>query len=294
MSARVEVSEIEPPADPRETGIARAQFELVIRRAIELSFLEGEARDQLSEDEVVRIAAELGLSARHARQALYELPELDSERSIFEKYFGASVLTASRAVPGDAHVTLRRLEDYLTTREYQQIVRRREGRVLFMPAEDTISYLARGLLRPSHRFQLARSRRVALTARPLDAGHTHVQIATDMGDQRRGAIRNAVVGGTLGGLVLGGVGAALVAVNVPDPAASIAGVVALAGGLGASISATVSLAGARFRARMAAARLELEGLLDRAERGDSLEPPPAPWRRRLQLRMSGQTSADKP
>ena len=39
------------------------------------------------------------------------------------------------------------------------------------------------------------------------------------------------------------------------------------------------------------ARVELEGLLDRAERGEPLEPPPAPWRKRLQMRMLGHLGA---
>jgi hypothetical protein len=281
---------------PQETGkgIARRQFEDVIRRAVELSLLESDAEDQLSEHEVVRIATELGLSEKHARQALYELPELESDPSMFEKYFGASVLTASRSVPGDAAITLRRIEDYLSTREYLQAVRRRHGRVLFMPAEDTISYLARGLLRPSHRFQLARSRRVALIARPLDAGTTHVQIATDMGEQRKSGIRSGIGFGAFGGMVVGAAAAGLATtLQLPDPVQTVASIAAFAGGLGASVSASVAISGARFRARMAAARLELEGLLDRAERGDALEPPPAPWRRRLQLKMLGPRATNR-
>jgi hypothetical protein len=58
--------------------------------------------------------------------------------------------------------------------------------------------------------------------------------------------------------------------------------------MGASIWATLKWSASRFKTRMAAAKLELDGLLDRAERGDRLEPPPAPWRRRLQLKMTGQ------
>lgn len=278
----------ENPGPASGKAIARLQLEEVIRRAVELSLVESDTEEQLSEQEVVRIATELGLSPRHVRQALYELPELDSEPSRFEKYFGASVITASRAVPGDAAITLRRLEDYLSTREYQQVVRRRHGKVLFMPAEDTISYLARGLLRPSHRFQLARSRRVVLTARPLDTGSTHVQLATDLGEQRKSAIRRGVVAGGIGGAFIGGVAAAVtVGIGLPDVIGAIAPIAAFAGGMGASVSTALKVSGSRFRARMAAARLELDGLLDRAERGDPLEPPAPPWRRRLQLRFGG-------
>ncbi len=280
------MSSADLPAESTGKAIARPDFEAVIRRAVELSLQDADAQERLSEDEVIRIATELGLSAKHARQALYELPELDSERSVFERQFGPAVLVASRAVPGDAQNTLRRLEDYLHTGEYLQVVRRQQGRLLLMPAEDTISLLARGLLRPRHRFQLSRSRRVALTARPLDTTTTHVQIATDMSEQRQSSVRNGVAAGTLGGIIVAGTAAGLVGIHVPDAAAPVAAIAAAIGGLAASISSAVSVTGARFKKRMAAARLELDGLLDRAERGEALEPPPAPWRRRLQLKMA--------
>lgn len=282
------MSSAETPGPGPGKAIARFQLEEVIRRAVELSLVEADAEEQLSEQEVVRIATELGLTPRHVLQALYELPELESEPSRFEKYFGPSVLTASRAVPGDAHITLRRLEDYLSTREYQQVVRRRHGKVLFMPADDTISYLARGLLRPRHRFQLARSRRVVLAARPLDSGNTHVQLATDLGEQRRSAVRRGFAAGGIGGVLVGGAAAALATgLQLPEVFGAVAPLAAFAGGFGATISAALRVSGSRFRARMDAARLELDGLLDRAERGDSLEPPAPPWRRRLQLRFGG-------
>jgi hypothetical protein len=278
------VSESQDPSK----NIGRQEFEVVIRRAAELAMREGESEEQLSEEEVLRIGSELGLSARHVQQALYELPELESEPSALSGYYGPSVVVASRLIPGDADLTIRRLEDYLSTREYLQLVRRKQGRLIFQPAEDTISLLARGLLRPSSRFQLARSRKVVLTARPLEEGSSHVQIATDMGEQRGSAIRTGVIAGSFCGLATGLTGAAAIALTM-DPgittaAAAVASVVgASAGGLWIGVKASA----AGFRKRLAVARQELDGLLDRAERGDRLEPPPAPWRHRLELKMLG-------
>jgi len=278
----------EPTPPIRGRSIEKRELQAVIRRAAELSFSESEGDERLSEDELVRIAAELGLAPHLARQALYELPELESEPSMFEGPFGAAVITGSRLIPGDAERALARLEDYLTTREYLQITRRGGSRTLFTPADDTISYLARGLLRPRHRFQLARARRVAVTSRHVDAGTTHVQIATDMADQRRGSIRGSIAAGTIVGLGVGGLGSLVVAgVGLPETATVAALILALGSGIAGSVAAAVKLGGARFRTRMAAAKLELDGLLDRAERGERLDPPPAPWRRRLQLSMLG-------
>lgn len=279
---------------PEPTGeklIPRHEFEAVIRRAAELAMSEGEGEEHFSEVEVVRIAAELGLSPRHVQQALYELPALESTPSALSGTFGPSVVAASRVVPGDADLTVRRLEEYLSTREYLQLVRRKEGRLIFQPAEDTISLLARGLLRPSSRFHLARSQKVVLSARALDAGRTHVQIEADLEDQRRSAVRTGIGVGASGGLMaaITGVGIVAAAAGGLEPTAAAGGLIlaSLLGGPAAGAWVGLKATASGFRKRVAAARLELDGLLDRAERGDRLEPPPAPWRRRLELKMLG-------
>jgi hypothetical protein len=280
----------EPAAADAEanTSIARSDLESVIRRAVDLSLAEHDGEERLTEDEVVRVATELGLPERLARQALYEMPALDAAPSAFTSTFGTAIVAASRCVPGDALRVRDRIEDYLGGHEYLRLLRRRSGRLHFVPAEDTLSSLARGLLRPRSRYHLARARRVVLDVRPLDDQSSHVQIATDFTEQRRSAIQSAFVGGTfvaavgagLGALVAHGLTAFAVPSNLPE-------IVGAAGGFGASMWGAVKYAGYRFRSRMLEAKTELDGLLDRAEHGDRLEPPPAPWRRRLQQRMQG-------
>lgn len=278
---------------PEPTGeklIARHHFEAVIRRAAELAMSEGEGEEEhFSQAEVVRIASELGLAPRHVRQALHELPALESPPSAFAGYFGSSVVSASRFVPGDADLTVRRLEEYLATREYLQLVRRKQGRLIFQPAEDTISLLARGLLRPSNRFQLARARKVVLTAGAMDGEGAHVQIAADLEDQRKSAVRSGIGFGASGGLMTALTGVGLAALGGLEPTAATGGLIltAILGGPIAGGWIGLKVAAAGFRRRFAAARLELDGLLDRAERGERLEPPAAPWRRRLELKMLG-------
>jgi hypothetical protein len=276
----------ESSAEDSSRAIARHDLEAVIRRAAELSLADTDADEQLSEEEVVRIATELGLSPRHARQALYELPDVEPTASVFSRQFGSAIITAARAVPGNADGTLRRLEDYFSTREFLQVLRKRPGRISFAPAEDTISNLARGLLRAGPRFQLARAQQVILAVRPLDERVTHVQITTDYEDQRRSAIRNSLLGGGFVGAVIGAL-AGFFATGLGDP--SVAGTIAtaFAGGAIGSMVAGPQIAGVRFRAHMKDARTELESLLDRAEHGERLEPPPAPWRRRLQMKFLG-------
>lgn len=269
-------------------NITRHDFEAVIRRAADLAMSEGEAEDWLSEDEVVRIGGELGLAPQHVRQALYELPALEPEPSALARVYGPDMITASRIIPGDVQPTLARLEDYLTTAEYLHLVRRLEGRVIFQPAEDAISLLARGLLRPSNRFQLARARNVVLSVRPIEEERTHVQITTDMGDQRRRAMGTGVFVGGAGGFVFGGLAATAVLFSIDAGLAANAGALAtLAASTAVGVWVGIRSTASAFRSRLDAARLELDSLLDRAERGERLEPPPAPWRRRLELKMLG-------
>lgn len=270
------------------TAIARRDLETVIRRAVDLSLAERDAEERLSEDEVVRVAMELGLSPRLTRQALYERPAIQTQPSRFDRWFGDAIVTASRAVPGNPEPLLRRIEDYLTTYEYLHVLRRRGGRVFLVPADDAISSLARGLFRPGSRHPVSRARRVVVDVRRLDDQATHVQIATDFGDQRRSAVRGAVIGGTIAagaaGTVAAGFAWALAGPAIPAPLPEIT---AFAGAFAGSLWGILKLSGQRFRHFVHEARLELDGLLDRAEHGERLDPPPAPWRRRLQAKLRG-------
>ncbi|MCI0435746.1 MAG: hypothetical protein L0271_19205 [Gemmatimonadetes bacterium] len=277
-------------ADTPKRSITRRDFEGIIRRAAELSASEAEegADELLSEDEVIRIATEVGLPARHVRQALFELPEIDPETGERGGYFGDPIIAFSRVVPGKAGDVLRRMEDYLTTREYLQVVRRRPQRVFLMPAEDTISSLARGLLRPSRRYFLARARRVVVSVRPIEDNQAHVQIALDLSQQRRDASRTAWFGGGAFGLVVGGGAAvALAFADLPTAVGVAAQIAAFATGFAGTVAGVFAASRAAFRKNLEGARFELDGLLDRAEHGQSLEPPPAPWRKRLQQKLLG-------
>jgi predicted lipid-binding transport protein (Tim44 family) len=124
--------------------------------------------------------------------------------------------------------------------------------------------------------------------RTLDEKSSHVQIATDFSQQRGTAARQSAVTGGIIGTALGGLAAGLIAIS-SDPsfatyAGEVAAFVAVAGG---TITGAVRLAGRQFKRRMLEAKLELDGLLDRAEHSERLEPPPAPWRRLLQQRLRG-------
>jgi hypothetical protein len=271
---------------PAARSIVRRDFEQVIRRAAELSLSDTDPDDNLSEDEVLRIATELGLPAHHVRQALFELPDLKVRPQWYDRYFGPAVFSVNRVVPTRKEQALRRVEDYLVTREYLQIVRRKGDTIAFVPADDTISSLARALARPNSRHTISRASRVMVGVHTLPDDDAHVRFDVDLSDARKESVRGGIVMGGLVGLGVGTIAAVLTS-GVAGGIGDITQVVAFGGSIAGSITATVSLAASRFRTRVFSAKMELTGLLDRLERGDRLDPPPAPWRRKLQLRLFG-------
>ncbi len=278
------------PARAPERRITRRELEVVIRRAAELYAADAEADERISEEELLRIASEIGLSARHVRQALLELPDASAGYSLLDRICGPAAAAGTRVIASDPDRVHRRLDEYLTTREYLHPLRRQQRRGWYAPAEDAISKIARVISRPKRRFHLARARRVLLAVEPLERDTAHVRLEVDLADRRRATATAGIGVGGLFGALLGGALAAAVGPAAADLAGSAGGTVAavltFGGAMSASVTAGLAAARARFRRQRAAARLEVEGLLDRLERDDSLDPPPAPWRRRLVSRLS--------
>ncbi len=281
-----------PPTDP-DRGITRRGLELVIRRAAEMAALEADADERLSESEVLRIAEQLGLPDRHVRQALYELPRDAEEAALLDRWYGSEAVVSTRVVPGDPAGVLARLEDYLVTREFLQVLRKQGGRASFQPADDAISSVARAVRRPQRSWQVARARRVLVEAREMPGRESHVRIELDLGDQRRRAAIGGTVGGLFGGLLAGAPLAAgtflSLAPTIPgvgDGLALVAAALAGTVGLGGGMAVGIAVSRATFRARVDAARMELAGMLDRLQGGGRLDPPAAPWLRSLRSRIA--------
>lgn len=278
------------PTTDSDRRITRRDLEAVIRRAAELCAADADAADAISEAELLRIASEIGLPARHVRQALLELPLEPAEPSLLDRFVGPALVGAVRIVPCEADLARLRLEDYLTTREFLQPTRRQAGRASYVPADDAVSKLSRIFSRPSGRYHLAHARRVLVAVQLLEPGWAHVRLDLDLADRRRGSVAGgAVAGGLFGALLGAGLAATGAATGgLFDPVGIGAAMSTFAATMMAGVGGGLAIARASFRRRLAGARLEVEGLLDRLERGERLEPPPAPWRRRLQARLSGQ------
>lgn len=258
------MSEERRPALP----LTRADLDRVIRRAAELQFQEGEDDPgALSEEEVLRIGGEVGLEPAHVRRAIGEIraealvPALPPDRSPMRRLLGEGRIRAERVVPGEAHEIEERLVRWLTKAESLVAVRRRAGTSIWEPAEGFVAQLQRGLKWGGQRYQLAEARQVELSVQPLEEGYALVTMTLDVRN-----VRAEQGGGYLAGFG-GGAGALAftVAASAALPpiglvAAAVAAVTA--GGLG-------GLAAGRhaFETRRERLRLEMEGLLDRLERG---------------------------
>lgn len=269
-------------------NITRRDLPAVVKRAAELAAIEGDAEEQLPEEEVIRIAAELGLSERHVRQALLEGARDEGEPSFLDRQLGVPRIMATRAVPMTPAQARSALEDYLVTREYLQIVRRQPVTTTFEPADDAVSKVARSFSR-SRKHCLAAAQAVELTVRELEPGWAHARVKAVYPDARR----LHVGGAAAGTLFLGGSAATVTGITVSvlttgaigDPASMALGATAALGVFAGVAAAFWKIARNNFRHWRERTINEANGMLDRLEKGDELRPPPAPWLRKLQLKF---------
>ncbi|HEU0052825.1 MAG TPA: hypothetical protein VFQ39_06595, partial [Longimicrobium sp.] len=265
-----------------------------IRRAVELATDRADAGDAIPEEEVVRIAGEVGLSPQYVRQALFELPALQrlEKPTLAARYIGPAVVSATRTVPGDADTIVRRLEQYLTTREYLQTRRHQPGQLALVPADDALSKVFRAMTRTGRRFQLARATRVGVAAEPVDDVRARVRLDIDLEERRHDAfVGGGVLGtffGVLGGNALGfGAGAAAVALHAATALVIASGVGFGLVGLVGGVWGGLKIMRHDFHRRVGDAHAEADALLDRLQAGERLEPPPSPLLRRLRDRFVG-------
>src|SRR5687767_8434582 len=97
-------------------SLTRVEFDAVIRRAAELASSDSDAPDGgLSEEELFRIAREVGLAEAHVRQALAEVragaPETDAT-GLIDRVFGPAHIRVWRVVPGRPEAIAQTLDDF--------------------------------------------------------------------------------------------------------------------------------------------------------------------------------------
>ena len=276
---------------PTSRAVTRRELELVIRRAVELATEQADAGDAIPEDEVVRIAREVGLAPEYVRKALFDLPTLRREQhpTLAARALGPCVAVAQRVLPGDEDDLLLLIERYLTVHQYLQVRRHVSGQMLLAPADDVFTKMVRGFTRSKSRFHMANASSVGVLAQPAEPGYTRVRFEIDLDDRRRSNFAGGGVGGTVVGLVAGGglaTAGAFAGLALAGPVGAVVGGVLLGvGGLAATISAGIKIAKRTFARTREAAQGEAEELLDRLQQGGPLEPPTSPFLRGLRERF---------
>ncbi|UCC83291.1 MAG: hypothetical protein JSW46_20465 [Gemmatimonadota bacterium] len=253
--------------------LTRRDLEAVIRRAAELETSGGSTVPELSEADVVRIAQEVGLSEANIRRALAEHSSsaemLLADRGVISRLCGSGLVTASRTVSRSAEEVTAELENYFQSHQSLQLVRRTQHTSLWEPDKSVVASVVRGLDVFGRGYKLAkRGRAVELRVVPLSEESCRITLTSDLGNERAGWFWGF---GVAVGMPLTWVWLMFILEGgfIPDP-----WLLATPG----IIASTVALARVGYRRGVERMRLVLDGLLDRLEHDEPLEPPRPSWR----------------
>ena len=261
----------------KSRSLTRTEFETVMKRASELAISDPyDGQNTLDEAEVFRIASEVGLPREHVRRALAEMRLHENPTGIIDRWFGARQVRGSRVVQASKEDLRHTLDEFLVAGNLLEAVRERTDLLLYRPAEDWISHIARAGASLSRRARLAAAKEIEVHLEDVDARSTLIEIRVD--PNIRGSY---TVGAGFAGLVLGSGTAFGVAVLMGAVLAFPLAVALTSGGLSAVAMAAVTarITGRYSQRAREEVQQELEGVLDKLEQGDDLAPPPASWRR---------------
>src|SRR3954469_16082510 len=108
-------------SSPLVRRLDRASLERVLARASELQADTGDTPDQFSEEQLLELGKEVGLSPQNLRQALAEertrsiVP--DEEKGVSAGLFGPSRVRAARTVPGTPAEVLAQIDAWMQKNE---------------------------------------------------------------------------------------------------------------------------------------------------------------------------------
>jgi hypothetical protein len=251
--------------DRSKAPVTRGALERVLARAAELQAATGDESetDALTEEQILELGREVGLSPEHIRQALAEervrvAPVPSSDYGIARRLFGGTRVAAQRAVRGTPERVLATLDRWMQREEWLRVVRQRNDRIVWEPRRGffgAIRQLVRG-----QDYALYRSNDISATVVRVDANTSLVRLEADFSVLRRAMAGQTGIGTVIGGASTG----ALIAMGVMLPIA-VAPALVFAGAAYATSRRTQQ--SALYRAL-----LTLEQVLDRLERGDANAP----------------------
>ncbi len=251
------------PAPGTPAPLERAALERVLARAAELQAAAADPGElTLTEAQILEVGNEVGIPAKHLRQALAEERsriEVPAESGRVAAFFGAATVFASRTVRGTPAALFEKLDDAMQREESLRVKRRFPDRIAWEPRGGMATEFRRLMNVGGHGYRLARAQEVAATIIAIDAERSIVRLDASLANIRSkriiGGSAMAVGGGAFAGVFL--------ALGVMTVVAALPVAVGLVGGYFVARSHAPQVAGAQ---------LALEQLLDRLERGEMQRP----------------------
>ena len=252
------------PPEPPSRPLDRSALERVLARATELQAGMGEAHDSMTEDQLVELGKEVGLSPEHVRQAIAEeqtrvvVPTTDGRSS---GMFGPSTVWTQRVIAGSQTDVLARLTRYMLDDECLRVRRQYKERITWEASRDIVGSVKRGFGWGGKRYALSRADEVGATVVPVDASRVLVRLDATFAESRR---RSLTGGGALAGTgVVGAGGVIALAASIPGGSLPVALVV---GAVWAAMGGAGLVAVARsYKSNIEKAQLALEQALDHLE-----------------------------
>jgi hypothetical protein len=243
--------------------IDRAALERIIQRAAELQAGEMDsAGDGLTEQELLKLGADVGIDGRFLRQAMYEQAggaTAAAERGFLAKWVGPGHVAAGRVVPGERAVIEQSLALWMTESEAMAVKRRLPDATIWERQKGFFAEMKRGFGVGGRSYELAKAKDVTVAVTQLEPGFCHVEMTADLLPSRNGSATGAAASAG----VLGVVGMGTMAISGP-----FALLIAIASvPLVAAVMAPVLTIKA-YRTRWARVQLAMEQVLDRLEHGE--------------------------
>ncbi|MEO8575568.1 MAG: hypothetical protein ABI556_02655 [Gemmatimonadales bacterium] len=255
----------------QQAPLDRGAIERVLARAAELQVTSSTAdpSGQLSEDQLIQIGQEAGISPATISQALAEERmrlTMPVEQGFVASITGPAIATASRTVQGNPAEVLAAVDAWMQREECLRVQRRFPDRITWEPRSGVLGTIQRGLNISGRGYHLTRASQVAATIIPVDAERVLVRLDADLSDSRGARVRvgfGALVAGVIGSGVIAALGSLVAA---PEAFLLIGGAAAVPTLAGAAAGYQV---GKGHRQLVMRAQLALEQTLDRLEFGAS-------------------------
>jgi hypothetical protein len=250
----------ERPASPG-SALTRSALERVLARAAELQASVGdEDAGALTEEQLIELGKDVGLSGEHLRQALAEersRPLLPRQAGWLGTITGVSAVTAARTVSGTSAAVLATLDAWMQGGETLRVKRRFTDQLVWESRSDVFATIRRALRIGGRGYDLTPANDVSAIVAPVGADRVHVRIVADFSATQ--GQRAAAAGVASAVMLMAGV--PLVVIGV---AAALAAIPPLLGA-----SAVIYVTRRQYRRLLARAQVALEQALDRLEFGEA-------------------------